>query len=92
MGPMRAAFRFASGFAERGVLDRVARVEAQLYGSLALTGIGHATDRAVLLGLSGCEPATVDPAAIESTVAAIRSSRSLNIAGRRAVPSRNRAT
>ena len=45
----------------------------ELYGSLALTGMGHATDRAVLLGLAGNEPATIDPAAIESTVAAIRS-------------------
>ncbi|MGA9427721.1 MAG: L-serine ammonia-lyase, partial [Terracidiphilus sp.] len=86
MGPMRAAHRFVSGLVESGVLDRVARIEAQLYGSLALTGIGHATDRAVLLGLSGNEPATVDPAAIESTVSAIRASRALNLAGRRAIP------
>ena len=85
MGPMRAAYRFASGLAESGILDRVARIEAQLYGSLALTGIGHATDRAVLLGLSGNEPSTVDPAAIESSVAAIRASHTLNLAGRRAI-------
>ncbi|HTX76757.1 MAG TPA: L-serine ammonia-lyase [Terracidiphilus sp.] len=82
MGPMRAAFRFASGLVERGIFDRVARVRAELYGSLALTGIGHATDRAVLLGLSGNEPATIDPASIGTTVAGIRSSRSLNLAGR----------
>jgi L-serine dehydratase len=44
-------------------------VQADLYGSLALTGLGHATDRAVLLGLAGNEPASIDPAAIESTVA-----------------------
>ncbi len=85
MGPMRAAFRFASGLVEGGILDYVARVEAQLYGSLALTGIGHATDRAVLLGLSGNEPSTVDPAAIDSSVAAIRASHTLNLAGRRAI-------
>ncbi len=85
MGPMRAAHRFASGLVESGILDYVARVEAQLYGSLALTGIGHATDRAVLLGLSGNEPATVDPAAIETSVAAIRASHKLNLAGRRAI-------
>ena len=77
MGPMRAACRFASELATHGILDRVARVEAELYGSLALTGIGHATDRAVLLGLAGNEPATIDPAAIESTVAAIRATHSL---------------
>ena len=72
MGPMRAACRFARELAPRGVLDKVARVKATLYGSLALTGLGHATDRAVLLGLSGNEPANIDPAAIESTVAGIR--------------------
>jgi L-serine dehydratase len=82
---MRAAFRFAGGLVERGILDRVDRVQAELYGSLALTGIGHATDRAVLLGLAGNEPATIDPASIESTVSAIRSSHSLDLAGRRAV-------
>jgi len=86
MGPMRAAHRFSSGLVERGVFDRVARVETQLYGSLALTGIGHATDRAVLLGLSGNEPATVDPAAIESTVSRIRAAHALSLAGRHAIP------
>jgi L-serine dehydratase len=81
MGPMRAACRFARGLAEQGLLNRVARVKAELYGSLALTGKGHATDRAVLLGLAGNEPATIDPAAIESTVAAIRASKQINLGG-----------
>jgi len=72
MGPMRAACRFARELESAGLLDRVSRVQVRLYGSLALTGLGHATDRAVLLGLSGNEPATIDPAAIESTVAGIR--------------------
>jgi L-serine dehydratase len=81
MGPMRAACRFARALGEHGLLGRVARVKAELYGSLALTGKGHATDRAVLLGLSGNEPATIDPAAIESTVAAIRASKQINLAG-----------
>jgi L-serine dehydratase len=81
MGPMRAAFRFATELSNQGLLEGVARVQAELYGSLALTGIGHGTDRAVLLGLSGNEPATVDPEAIESTVASIRSSRRIALAG-----------
>jgi len=85
MGPMRAACRFARGLAERGLLGRVERVRAELYGSLALTGLGHATDRAVLLGLAGNEPATIDPAAIEATVAAIRESRRIDLAGVRAI-------
>ena len=81
MGPMRAACRFARELGSRGVLDRVARVQTELYGSLALTGLGHATDRAVLLGLSGHEPASIDPAAIASTVASIRAAHRLDLAG-----------
>src|SRR4051794_27701605 len=72
MGPMRAACRFALGLAEHGLLDRDERVQVDLYGSLALTGLGHGTDRAVLLGLSGNEPSTVDPAIIAPTAASIR--------------------
>ena len=85
MGPMRAACRFAQGLADRGVLDHVERVQVELFGSLALTGQGHATDRAVLLGLAGNEPATIDPAAIESTVAAIRASKKIELGGARIV-------
>jgi len=86
MGPMRAACRFARELAPRGVMDQVARVKATLYGSLALTGLGHATDRAVLLGLSGNEPANIDPAAIESTVASIRAAQRIDLAGERTIP------
>jgi L-serine dehydratase len=84
MGPMRAACRFAREL--DGQLGRVARVQAELYGSLALTGLGHATDRAVLLGLAGNEPASIDPAAIESTVAAIRLARRIDLAGACSIP------
>jgi L-serine dehydratase len=82
---MRAACRFARELAGRGLLGGVARVEAELYGSLALTGLGHATDRAVLLGLSGHEPATIDPAAIASAVAGIRAAHQLALAGIHAI-------
>ncbi len=85
MGPMRAACRFARDLESRKLLDAVERVHVELYGSLALTGMGHGTDRAVLLGLSGNEPATIDPAAIESTVAVIRSTKRLDLAGRRGI-------
>ena len=77
MGPMRAAFQFVQGLKDSQLANRVCRIQAELYGSLALTGIGHATDRAVLLGLSGHEPATVDPEAIEQTVAEIRATQRL---------------
>ena len=56
MGPMTAAVRFLARLADAGVLDSTARVEVTLYGSLALTGRGHATDRAVMLGLMGYAP------------------------------------
>jgi L-serine dehydratase len=68
MGPMTAAADFAARIAARAV----ARVEVRLYGSLALTGKGHATDRAVLLGLSGERPATICPDRADAIVAAIR--------------------
>jgi L-serine dehydratase len=85
MGPMRAACRFAAGLAEHGLLDRVCRVQVELYGSLALTGLGHGTDRAVLLGLAGNEPATIDPAQIGPTIAGIRESGRISLAGRQAI-------
>jgi L-serine dehydratase len=85
MGPMRAACRFARELERKGAVERVSRVEARLYGSLALTGKGHGTDRAVLLGLSGNEPATIDPAVIEATVAEIRAAKKLTLAGKRAI-------
>ena len=86
MGPMRAACRFARELVSRGLLDRVARVRVDLYGSLALTGLGHGTDRAVLLGLAGNEPAAIDPAAIDSTVQGIRTARRIDLAGALSIP------
>jgi L-serine dehydratase len=81
MGPMRAAFRFALDLATATRLESVSRVQCDLYGSLAHTGAGHATDRAILLGLSGHEAATVDPEAIASVVDQIRTSHRLSLAG-----------
>ncbi|HEY1606969.1 MAG TPA: L-serine ammonia-lyase [Allosphingosinicella sp.] len=83
MGPMTAACRFVETLSEQGVLERTARVEADLYGSLALTGKGHATDRAILLGLSGERPDRIDPDLAERTVAAIRETGRLRLGGRR---------
>jgi len=85
MGPMRAACRFARELRDHGVLGSVDRVQVELYGSLALTGKGHATDRAVLLGLSGYEPATIDPDSIETTVASIRAAKQVSLAGERLI-------
>jgi L-serine dehydratase len=62
VGPMRAALRFSLGLADDGLLDRVVSVRVELFGSLGATGHGHGSERAVLLGLEGERPETVDTA------------------------------
>jgi len=86
MGPMRAARRFAQSLADLNLLDRTTRIRADLYGSLALTGHGHGTDRAILLGLSGEEAATINPSTIDVKLASIRVSKSLPVLGRHTIP------
>jgi len=81
MGPMRAAADFARGLETRGELAHVARVQVELYGSLALTGRGHGTDRAILLGLSGELPDAIEPETIEPKLTAIRGAKKLMLAG-----------
>lgn len=73
MGPMRAAADFVAGLGGKGLLLGVRRVEVDLYGSLALTGHGHGTDRAILLGLCGEVPDRIDPDSIEPRLSLIRS-------------------
>jgi L-serine dehydratase len=85
MGPMTAACRFVETLSEEGLFDSVGRVGVELYGSLALTGKGHATDRAILLGLSGERPDRVDPDAAEGIIAAVRESGRLRLGGRREI-------
>ena len=85
VGPMRAARLFARHLQQAGLLAATARVRAQLYGSLGLTGKGHGSDKAVLLGLEGQEPDTVDVDAVPGMLAAIRSQGRLNLAGQHAV-------
>jgi len=82
MGPMNAARSFINLLAERGLLERCAQVSAQLYGSLALTGRGHCTDRAILLGLEGQSPDSIDPAIIEPTLQRIRSTGRIRLGGK----------
>ena len=77
MGPMVAAARFVRRLGEAGLIALTARVETALYGSLALTGRGHATDRAVILGLAGFDPAALDPDEGEAALLAIRAEQSL---------------
>jgi L-serine dehydratase len=86
VGPMRAARRFVDRLDREGLFAATARVRAELYGSLALTGRGHGTDRAIILGLEGQTPEGIDPDAIGPTVERVRSSRRLNLGGRRELP------
>ena len=80
MGPMTAAGRFLEWLGER--VDRTARVETSLYASLALTGRGHATDRAVILGLAGFQPRNLDPDAADAVVRQVREAKTLILGGR----------
>ena len=83
VGPMRAAARFAERWLEeKGVLDRVAQVRAELYGSLAMTGRGHGTDKAVILGFEGEHPDTVDPDQIPEILKRVRATRRIRVLGR----------
>ena len=82
MGPMLAARFFVQDLQAKGLLDRTAEIFVQLYGSLALTGLGHCTDRAILLGLEGHDPSEFDPAVMQPTLARIRETGRLRVAGR----------
>jgi L-serine dehydratase len=86
VGPMRAALRFTNKLTTSHLLEKTAKVNVDLYGSLALTGIGHGTDRAILLGLLGEAPDTVDPATVETKIAAIRSTGTLALNGSKTIP------
>jgi len=86
MGPMNAARSFVELLAARGLLERTAQVSAQLYGSLALTGRGHCTDRAILLGLEGLRPDTIDSGAVEPTLRRIRTEGRIRLMGRHEIP------
>lgn len=85
MGPMKAACRFVQRLADHDLLTRTHRVQAGLYGSLAHTGRGHGTDKAVMLGLQGELPDRIDPDRIEPALEAIRSRGELRLLGRHAI-------
>src|SRR5690606_24554832 len=91
VGPMRAARRFIADIDEAGRLGDVAMVTAELYGSLALTGKGHGTDRAVLLGFAGETPDGVDPDSIPGLLDGIRSSGRIRLLGQHEIAFDERA-
>ncbi len=82
VGPMRAASRFVHRWLEEpGDLARTARVRAEVFGSLALTGRGHGTDKAVLMGLEGHWPNAIDPDVIPEALARIRGEKKIRLLG-----------
>jgi L-serine dehydratase len=85
VGPMRAARLFVARLLHDGQLAGTARVQAQLYGSLGATGKGHGSDKAVLLGLAGHEPDTVDVEAVPALLAAMRGDKRIPLLGQHAV-------
>jgi L-serine dehydratase len=83
VGPMRAAARFVTRWLdERGILYNVARIRGELFGSLAHTGRGHGTDKAVLCGFEGEWPDQIDPDSIPSRLSRIRSEKKIRILGK----------
>ncbi|MEO7431137.1 MAG: L-serine ammonia-lyase [Dokdonella sp.] len=86
VGPMRAAARFVERWLVEGDggvnLTRTARIRAEVFGSLALTGRGHGTDKALLMGLEGHWPNAIDPDVIPAALERIRSEKRINLSGR----------
>jgi L-serine dehydratase len=79
VGPMKAALNFAQGLVEQGLLDQVARIRVNLYGSLAATGKGHGSDVAVQMGLMGFTPETVDTEKIPNWILQIQQNGRLHL-------------
>ncbi|MBC3243963.1 L-serine ammonia-lyase [Pseudomonas lurida] len=81
VGPMRAAATFVQALTDQQLLGKTQRVEVRLYGSLSATGVGHATDRACVMGLMGEWPDKVDPTSINARIQQLRESGRLLLAG-----------
>lgn len=85
LGPWRGAERFLKELREEAIFEDVHRVKVDLYGSLSLTGKGHATDLAVMLGLSGADPEYVPVESISGIIDSINLDKKLNLGGQRAI-------
>lgn len=83
VGPMTAANEFVATLSK--IQDQVTRIQVDCYGSLALTGVGHGTDKAILNGLEGARPDTCDPAALMPRMKSIIETKRLNLAGHREI-------
>ncbi|ORX82791.1 L-serine ammonia-lyase [Basidiobolus meristosporus CBS 931.73] len=81
VGPMRAGKMFVSDLASKGILDKAKTLRIDLYGSLALTGVGHATPEATLMGIEGESPETVETSTIKSRVKAMEDTETISLNG-----------
>ncbi|GAB4507649.1 MAG: L-serine ammonia-lyase [Allomuricauda sp.] len=86
LGPWRAAERWIGELEEEGLFEKVESIKAYLYGSLCLTGKGHATDVAVVMGLLGTDPVTVDIDSISGSIDRIKSEKQLDFGGKKRIP------
>ncbi|WP_136249219.1 L-serine ammonia-lyase [Halomonas borealis] len=86
VGPMRAANDFVQELRRRDMLERVARVEVHLHGSLSATGQGHGTDQATIMGLMGERPESIDPSIVSPCIEELLESQTLLLDGRLAIP------
>jgi len=82
VGPMRAAREFVEELADKNLLGNITFVKTELYGSLGQTGIGHGSGKAVILGLLGEKPETIDPDSVAGKLAEIERSQEINLMGR----------
>jgi len=86
VGPMRAAYAFVADLTKQPEWDRLTGIEVTCYGSLAWTGLGHGTDHALLLGLCGELPDTVDPLMIQPHVASVKQSQKITLMKQKEIP------
>ena len=86
VGPMIAVNRFLKEIEQRKLMEEVTKIEVHLYGSLALTGIGHGTDLAVLAGLVGEQPDQIDPSKIPTLIETIKQTKKLMLNGIHEIP------
>ncbi len=86
LGPWRASLQFLEGLKKQALFNSLNKVEVLLYGSLAKTGIGHGTDIAVMLGLSGEDPVKINVDSIEARINNIKANQKINIGGVRSIP------
>src|SRR5690554_2496300 len=79
LGPWRAAERFIGELRQKNIFNTTAKIRIELYGSLSLTGKGHATDLALMMGLTGTDPVTVPIESIDDTIANINANKILSL-------------